>query len=167
MDESGYLQFDFTRCPNLYCSPGVRAAPARTMKILPFVSPLLFLLACGLPCLELTQKATQQDIMLGLRALAIGWSGIFAGIVSWYANPIWLVSVVLGSYFNKPIMGAAGGALALAVGLTTRSVVGRELPADEGNVNKMTVVRVRPGFYVWLGSFVALIVVSLLQMVLR
>ncbi|MBC8088048.1 MAG: hypothetical protein H7Z40_12340 [Phycisphaerae bacterium] len=101
------------------------------------------------------------DVMLGLRALAVGWSGIFAGVVAWYANPIWLLGVGLTIWYG-PTVGTKAGLTALAIGYSTFKVVGRELPADEGNVNKMTVVRILPGFYVWMGSFALLTATSLL-----
>jgi hypothetical protein len=103
-----------------------------------------------------------RDVMLGLRALAIGWSGIFAGIVAWYANPLWLLGVGL-SLWKKPTAGIVLGVIAMAIGYTTFSLVGRELPGDEGNVTKMTVVRILPGFYVWMGSLGLLSVTSLVQ----
>lgn len=132
------------------------------MYWLQFLSPALFVLACALPCLELLISDGKTDIMLGLRALAVGWSGIFAGITAWYANPVWLLGVVMG-FWGKPLVGIFAGAFAVVIGMSTRSVVGRELPADEGNVKKMTLVRVHRGYHVWLASFVVLVVVSLLQ----
>lgn len=136
------------------------------MHWLPYLSPALFLVACALPCLEFLEKNGKVDVMLGLRALAVGWSGIFAGITAWYANPVWLLGVVM-SFWGRPLPGIFAGALAAVIGWSTRTVVGRELPADEGNVNKMVLTRVHRGFYVWLASFVVLTIASLAQRVVR
>jgi len=83
--------------------------------------------------------------------LAVGWSGIFAGVVGWYANPFWVLGLVLG-FMGKPKLAAAAGWLAVAIGFTTSSVIGKTLPADEGDVTHMTLVRILPGCYVWLAS---------------
>jgi hypothetical protein len=125
------------------------------MKILLFISLGLFVVACCLPALDFKQSTGKNDIMLGLRALAVGWSGIFAAIVAWYANPVWAFAIVIG-FCRKPVICAVAGIVALLIALTTFSIVGRELPADEGNVNRMTVVRLLPGFYVWLASMAVL-----------
>lgn len=132
------------------------------MYWLQFLSPMLFLVACALPCLEFREGNGKIDVMLGLRALAVGWSGIFAGITAWYANPVWLLGVAFGFWGNH-LVGIFAGAFAVAIGLSTPKVIGRELPADEGNVNKMTLVRVHRGYFVWLASFVSLTVVSLVM----
>ena len=157
------IPVDIPRQAALFGSPrSVLGIHGRLMKFLLYISPALFVLSCCMPCLEIKESSGKTDIMLGLRALAVGWSGIFAGITAWYANPVWLLCVALG-FYEKPLPGIFGGAMAVAIGWTTRSVIGRVLPADEGNVNKMTVVRVLPGFYVWIASLCALTVVSLMQ----
>jgi len=132
------------------------------MKILLYLSPALFVLSCCLPCLEIKESNGKIDIMLGLRALVVGWSGIFAGITAWYGNPIWLLCAALGRW-DRSLPGILGGGVAVAIGWTTRWLIGRVLPADEGNVNKMAVVRVLPGFYVWITSLATLSVVSFVQ----
>jgi hypothetical protein len=121
------------------------------MPIPVLISLVLFVIACALPALEFKNSHKPNDVMLGLRALAVGWSGIFAAIVAWYANPIWLVSVVL-TCFRRPMLATVFGIIAVALALTTISIVGRELPGDEGNVTKTTVIRLLPGFYVWIAS---------------
>ncbi|MFO0983624.1 MAG: hypothetical protein U1E76_18165 [Planctomycetota bacterium] len=125
------------------------------MKILLIASLVLFVIACSLPVLELKQSNGTRDVMLGLRALAVGWSGVFAGVLAWYANPVWLIGVIMGG-LRKPIAVAVSGIVALAIASTTFSLIGRELPADEGNVTKMTVIRILPGCYVWLASIAVL-----------
>src|SRR4030095_11120602 len=96
-----------------------------------------------------------NDIMYGLRALAVGWSGIFAWVLAWYANPCWFLSLVLG-FFRRPIAAALVGVVAVALAATTFKVVGRELPGDEGNVTRTTVIRLLPGCYLWMASMALL-----------
>src|SRR5262245_44483143 len=105
------------------------------MKYLMFVSIALFIVACALPALEFKNSNGPNDIMLGLRALAVGWSGIFAAVIAWYANPFWMFGLLMG-FLRKPWLCTAAGVVAVAIALSTYSVVGRELPGDEGNVTK-------------------------------
>ncbi len=95
-------------------------------------SVLLFVVACCLPALEFKNSSNAIDVMLGARALAVGWSGVFAAVTGWYANPFWLLGLAL-------------------------AVFGRsKIPGDEGDVTKSTVVQLLPGFYVWMASLVIL-----------
>ena len=126
------------------------------------VCPGLYAIACCLPALERRQDHAGPDIMLGLRALAVGWSGIFAGVTAWYANPVWLVGLGLAA-FRRTNLAFAAGVVALLIGLTVFRDLGRELPADEGNVTKTAIVRVLPGAYVWFASLAALPVAAWLQ----
>ncbi|MBN9659823.1 MAG: hypothetical protein J0H49_16680 [Acidobacteria bacterium] len=115
----------------------------------------LYAIACCLPALAFRKTGSPDDIMLGLRALAVGWSGIFAGVLGWYANPLWLLGLLLIA-LRKPTAAAIAGVLAVALACTVFSDLGRELPADEGNVTKTAILRVLPGFYVWVASFLLL-----------
>lgn len=132
------------------------------MKIPLLASGGLFLAACCLPALELQKSGGAGDVMFGLRALVVGWSGVFAGVLGWYANPLWALAM-LAAAFRKRILVAVLCAGALAVGCTVFSDVGRELPGDEGNVTKTSIVRILPGCYVWLLSMAALPVPSLFR----
>lgn len=126
------------------------------MKPLLVTSLILFTISCCLPVLVLSRSNGPNDVMLGLRALAIGWSGVFAGVLAWYANPVWLLGLLLG-FFRKPFLAALCGVVALGIAVTMFSVIGRELPGDEGNVTRMTVIRVLPGAYVWMASLAVLL----------
>lgn len=132
------------------------------MMFIPCASLLLYGIACCLPVLELRHSNGTTDVMLGLRALAIGWSGFFANVHGWFANPLWLTGVVL-AFGRKPLPATLAGLAALAVAATTFLALGRELPADEGNVTKMTIVRVLPGAYVWMSSMLLLAVTLALR----
>jgi hypothetical protein len=41
-------------------------------------------------------------------------------------------------------------------------VIGRELPGDEGNVTRTTIVRLLPGCYLWMASLATLPVAAML-----
>ena len=92
-----------------------------------FVS-LLFAIACCLPALEFRSSTGTNDVMRGARALVVGWSGIFAGVMGWSANPFWLLGLVLLSV-RKPKLAALAGVVAVAIASSTFSAVGRELRA--------------------------------------
>jgi hypothetical protein len=118
-----------------------------------FLSVGLFVAACCLPALEFKNSDKPNDVMLGLRALAVGWSGIFAGVIAWYANPFLALSLVLAA-IRKPVMAGVAALIVVGIALTVFSDIGRELPGDEGGVTKTTLIRVLPGFYVLIGSMV-------------
>src|ERR1700744_3417370 len=133
----------------------------RLMKLLILLSGIAYVAACCLPALRWQNDNKGFEIMLGLRALAVGWSGIFAGVLAWFANPFWFLALVL-AFFRKPWLGSIAGAIALLIALTVFNVVGRELPGDEGNVTKTRIVAVLPGAYVWFASIGLSILASLL-----
>jgi len=132
------------------------------MNTLLLVSLALFVLACAMPALEFKNSKGVHDVMLGLRALVVGWSGVFAAVMAWYANPFYLLGVVL-AYFRQPMLAALAGLVVIAIAVTVFSVVGRELPGDEGNVTKTTVIKLLPGCYVWLTSMILLPIAALVQ----
>ena len=132
------------------------------MRIGLLISLGLFVAACCLPALEWKNSSRPNDIMFGLRALAVGWSGIFAEVFAWYANPFWFLGMIL-LLFRKPGLAALMGIIALAISANTFAVIGRELPGDEGNVTKTTIIGVLPGCYVWMASLATLPLAALLQ----
>jgi hypothetical protein len=132
------------------------------MKILWFASLFLFLVACCMPTVMFKSNTGEIDVMLGLRALAVGWSGIFAGVIAWYANPFWLVGLVL-TWLRKPVPGLLLGLVAIVIAYSTFALVGRELPGDESNVTHNTVVKLLPGCYVWMASLILLPIAALFQ----
>ena len=127
------------------------------------LSILLFVAACCLPALEFRSVETgAPDVMFGARALVVGWSGIFAVVMGWYANPFWLVGVILAA-FKKPTMSAAAGLIALAISCSVFFDLGRELPGDEGNVTHTRIARVLPGCYVWMASMAVLPILAFVR----
>jgi hypothetical protein len=100
--------------------------------------------------------------MLGANALGVGWSGIFAGVFAWYANLFWLIGIILGIR-RKPKPAAVVGIIAVAIACSTFAVIGQQLPGDEGNVTHMTLLRLLPGFYVWMAGLAALPLATLFR----
>lgn len=93
--------------------------------------------------------------MVGINVLGVGWSGIFAGVFGWYANPVAVLALGAG-FFGKPKWAAIARLVALLIGCTTFNMFGRDLPADEGGVNQMMLSRTLAGCYVWLASLAVL-----------
>jgi hypothetical protein len=124
------------------------------MKILCVVSIVLFVVACCVPALEFTKSGT-KDILSGGNVLGVGWSGIFAGVFAWYANPIWLLALIMG-LIGKPKIAAIAGIAALLIGLTTFTLFGESLPADVGGTNQMMMTRTLVGCYILLASLASM-----------
>ena len=125
------------------------------MKMVLLASLALFIVACCIPALQFHKSQGGDDIMIGAGVLGVGWSGIFAGVFAWYANPVWLLGLIM-DFVGKPRFAAVAGLIALAIGCTTFTLIGKMLPADEGGVNQMTLVKTLTGCYVWLASLAAL-----------
>ena len=95
------------------------------MNSLLAISLLLFVVACCLPALEFKNSHNKpDDVMYGLRALVVGWSGIFAGVYAWYANPCWFAAMIL-AFFRRPTTATIVAVIAVALATTTFAVVGR------------------------------------------
>ena len=131
------------------------------MKRAPLISMGLFSVACCLPALEWHKAGTPNDVMFGARALVVGWSGIFAGVFAWFANPVWAAGFLF-ALLGKPKIAALFSVVAMMIALTTFTLIGLELPGDEGGVTKTSIIRLLPGFYVWLASILSLLATSLL-----
>jgi len=121
------------------------------MRVPYLASLLLFVIACCIPALEFKNSSRPNDLMWGANALAVGWSGIFAGVMAWYANPFWVVGLFLG-FIRKPLPAAIAGVLSLLIAFTVFKDIGRELPGDEGGVTRTTIIRLLPGCYLWMAS---------------
>ena len=118
-------------------------------------SIVLFAVACCLPALEFSKAGNTKDVLSGINVLAVGWSGIFAGVFGWYPNLFWLLGLGSG-FLGRPRMAAIAGVIALAIGCSTFTLFGRELPADEGGVTHMSLSNTLTGCYVWLLSLAVL-----------
>lgn len=123
------------------------------------VAVVPFILACCLPSIEMKKS---DEISLGFHVLAMGWLGLFAGVLGWYANPFWALGVLFAAY-RKRIPAILCGLLALPIASTVFSDIGRELPGDEGNVTKTAIVRLLPGAYLWFASLIALPIAAIFR----
>ena len=94
-------------------------------------------------------------MMWGGEALEIGWIGILQGVMTWYANPLWIVGALF-TILRVRTVAAIAGILACAVACTIFSLIGRDLVADESGSNYMRVVRLLPGAWAWMASLVVL-----------
>ena len=130
--------------------------------IILFTSIALFLVACAMPALEFENNQKERDIMFGLRALVVGWSGVFAAVVSWYANPFYVLGAVL-AYFRYPVAAILMGLISFAIAVTVFTVIGRVMPGDEGNVTKTAIIKLLPGCYVWITSLGLLPIAAITQ----
>jgi hypothetical protein len=114
----------------------------------------LFVIACSTPALDLVHTDNHEhDVMLGLRVLAVGWTGLFVGQFAWFANLFLLLAVVpflLRWWITTAVILLIG----ISIATHTFALFGRILPADEGNVRKMYLESIGVGFYFWLASFV-------------
>jgi hypothetical protein len=128
------------------------------------ISVALYAISCCLPALEFKNSSSPNDVMLGMRALAVGWSGIFGGVAAWYANPFWVLSILL-AWFRKPAFALVAAGIAVAIASTIFSDLGRDLPGDEGGVTRTAIFRLLPGFYVWVASMIAVPLLVLAQRV--
>ncbi|MFN8442824.1 MAG: hypothetical protein U0175_18755 [Caldilineaceae bacterium] len=119
---------------------------------------LLFILACAVPALEFRHYCSDPanyDMVTweGLRALALGWMGLFVGMIGWYANPFWLFGM-LAYLFNFRWVARILLFIALVLALTSFMLIDTSVPADEANVCKLMLETPLIGFYLWLGAMV-------------
>lgn len=87
----------------------------------------------------------------GFAVLERGWEGARRAVLAWYANPLFVIAIVLGlQRYRRAAVAVAFAALALAVS----SFAANELAALAGS--SIPDVTLLAGFYVWLGAYVAL-----------
>ena len=109
--------------------------------------------ALALPALvfHTTIREVPSDVWTGVTAALVGWEGMLVLNFAWLANLAYFVSLRL-LLLRRWRAAAAIASIGFLLALQTLSLVGRELPADEGGVNHMTLVRLHVGFYAWLAS---------------
>lgn len=119
------------------------------------ISLLLFVMACATPCLEMSQKSDAN--WYGLRILILGWMGVLVGQLAWFANPLWLIGATAFA-LQKWSVALISLGTALFFALNTLLLFVIPLPADESKINNTSLVRLRIGFYLWLGSMTVLFI---------
>ncbi len=99
--------------------------------------------------------------MMGYYILLTGAFGVFVGSFAWFANVLFIIAAV--TYRQKNYLYARAFSLgALALGL--QSVFLKEIPRNEGGVDNFIVDHFSAGFYLWMLSFVLLVVLSSLKL---
>ena len=121
-----------------------------------FVSLACYFLACVLPALHFVNSGNGPDPMNGFNILMIGWMGVFVGQFAWFANPFILLSGIV-FLFRQWLASILVILVGLAISLNTFTLFGQEIPADEANVNKLSLVSLGPGYYLWIASMVVIL----------
>ncbi len=125
------------------------------------ISLLMYLLACCTPALEITTTAMGSHTpiahvpMWGFQILTNGYLGIFWGIVGWYANPLWLVALVL-AYFKWVKTAFVIGSASLVIALSTFLALGKEMSGLEAQQYVEHVSFFLPGCFFWMASVAAI-----------
>lgn len=110
---------------------------------------LLALLAVWSISLAFTAvDATGGPSWRGYEMLARGWSGVASGVASWYANPLFVVTVILAwNGFKRTAL--AGAVLGLLLALS--SFVAGETARRAGLA--VPEFSFAAGFYIWLAAY--------------
>lgn len=118
----------------------------------------LFGLACLMPAIEFEKiRGGERDWQWGIGLALIGWIAILVSQFGWYAN----LPLALGWLFltlRSTRAAAICGAVALVIALHTIHLMYRSFAAGDDHTSISTVSRLGPGFFLWLGSMVVLMV---------
>jgi hypothetical protein len=121
------------------------------------ISFVLYLLACCFPALEFTTTArgiptpVTHESMWGFQLLMRGYMGIFIRNIGWFANPLWVVALVL-VFFERVKAALAVSLVSLVIALTSILVIGKDLAVWETDLYHQRVSAFLPGFYSWMAS---------------
>ena len=119
-----------------------------------------YALACIFPALNFVNSGNGPDPMNGLNILLLGWMGVFIGQFAWFANPFIALSALI-LLFRQWLAAIIAILIGLAISLNTFALFGQEIPADEANVNKLTLVSLGPGYYLWVASMLVILLGAL------
>lgn len=123
-----------------------------------FFAPTL--LACGgslyIGALLLPALITTHDKWPGWLILAMGWFGIFQGNFAWLGNPLLLFAISICLF--KPKLARWTASIGFLLGLT--GFFFSNIPNSSGASEKVLAFGV--GYYLWLSSFICVIVASTL-----
>jgi hypothetical protein len=129
----------------------------RDRLVVLFISMALFLLACACPALTFRRSSGDMESWPGFQALMMGWLGLLFKQIAWYANPVIVLSLVF-LLLRRWLTAMIIALVAFAIAANTLLLFWRDLPADEGNVIKLRLEHLSPGFYFWVASIVTVIV---------
>lgn len=124
------------------------------------ISLLVYVLACCCPALEMATTTTREPLtpvtyqtMWGFQLLMMGYMGIAYGIISWFANPLWGVALLL--VLLKWMKAALAVSLAsVVISLTSFWVIGKDLYVWESDIYHQHVSAALPGCFLWMASLV-------------
>lgn len=117
-----------------------------------FLSVVIYITACVLPALEFIHTdGTHDELMIGANVLAMGWCGIFMLNLAWFANPFYIVSVVL-LWLRKYKASIISATVALIIGAQTFLLFGHQWLADEAGIKHFQLKAIHIGTYIWLLS---------------
>lgn len=116
-------------------------------------SLVLYVAACVLPALVFVSPNGQQNTD-GFSALVIGWAAPLFGQFAWYANLLFILSIIgLLRGWRITILLVA---LSLLLAADTFMLYSQRVPADESGNNYMTFQYPTIGFYLWIASMVVI-----------
>ena len=108
-------------------------------------SAVLFAASLILPAIAETYPGGMRIDEQGYLILAMGWMGILIAQVGWFANPLWLLGLIL--LWRQRWKGAAiASVLAVLVGAVSFMLYRTGLPSDSGATIKAGLL---VGFWVW------------------
>ena len=125
-------------------------------RILLLLCTILYVAACFVPALLfhkfiLDPSAYDVTHWTGAQVLGMGWMGALVGQFAWYANPFWLLGW-LCLLFRRPIWARIWFIITLLIAFHTFMLFGQILPADEAGVNRMMLIDLLIGAYLWFAS---------------
>ena len=133
------------------------------------ISVASYLLACCIPTLELTTTSPENLIpvthakMWGFQLLLRGFMGVFMGTIGWFANPLWVIALLL-VFFKRVKAALAVSLLSVAIALSSITVIGKDLAVWESDPYHQRVSALLLGFYVWIVSLALVPVACWLKM---
>lgn len=130
-------------------------------KIIAIISLLFYVVAC---CITAYKDPVADGGILGIICLAFGWLSFtsgFAAFVAWLANFPYFLNVVLVLIGKKTWMRFATAMLAVVSLFLSFGAFGvSEVMKDEGG--NMQAVTFGPGLFLWVISFIIMIVAAVL-----
>ena len=134
--------------------PGVK-------KLLVIISLLFYIVAC---CINAYNDKAADGGMLGIMCLILGalsFTSSFAAFVGWMANFPYFINVVMVLTSKRTSLRVVSSMLAvITLFLSFGAFAVTELMKDEGGT--MQAVSLGPGIFVWMVSFIIMIVAAVL-----
>jgi hypothetical protein len=127
----------------------------------PLASIAMFIGACPLPALTFRGTAGGVDMLTwsGLDCLGYTLLGPLAFQFEGLANLL-LFAAIVALALRHPKAALILSLIALAPALETFTLFKTEVYLDEGGVKKAILTRLEPGFYLWMGSLLMIILAS-------